>query len=296
MFDCLEFSPALRWTDVMSDVAFMAMDLHSHGLAPLAHRFVDACMARSGDYAGLPVLRYYMVHRALVRAKVAALRAGQGARKPEAAAMRPAQHYLEVALACSRPAPPVLMLTHGFSGSGKTALTQSLLELCGAVRVRADVERKRLFGVALLARNHPARQLYAPAATAATQARLREAAALALRGGFPVILDATFLDFEHRQQARALARSLSARFVIIDFVAGEATLRERVRQRARRADDASDADEAVLEAQLARAQPLRPGEREDVQLFDAEPDIVDAAMAERWRPLLRRLGRAPASA
>lgn len=297
MFDCLEFSPALRWTDVMSDVGFMAMDLHSHRLAPLAHHFVNACMEGGGDYAGLRVLRYYMVHRALVRAKVAALRAGQGATRPDAATLRSAQHYLEVALACSHAAPPLLMLTHGFSGSGKTVLTQSLLELCGAVRVRADVERKRLFGLDPLAGSEPSHklQMYGEQATAATQARLREAAAHALGGGFPVILDATFLDFEQREQARALARSLSARLVIIDFVASEATLRERVRQRVRRQDDASEADEAVLEMQLARAQPLRPEEREDVFTFDAEPALDDGGMAGRWAPLLRRLGMAPAA-
>lgn len=298
MFDCLEFSPALRWTDVMSDVAFMAMDLHRHGLAGLAHRFVNACIEQSGDYAGLRVLRYYMVHRALVRAKVAALRAGQGAGDAEAVALRSAQQYLEVALACSRAAPPVLMVTHGFSGSGKTALTQSLLEACGAVRIRADVERKRLFGLDPLARSDPAlrQRLYAEPATAATQARLRDAAVQALGGGFAVILDATFLSFEQRQQARALARSLSARFVMIDFVASQATLRERVQQRACRADDASEADLAVLESQLAHAQPLRSEERAEVYTFDAEAALDPPRMAARWAPLLRRLGLAPAHA
>ena len=87
------------------------------------------------------------------------------------------------------------MLTHGLSGSGKTLLTQGLLELIGAIRVRADVERKRLFGLDPLARSDAALKatLYSATATQVTQARLREMAALALPAGHSVILDATFL-------------------------------------------------------------------------------------------------------
>jgi aminoglycoside phosphotransferase family enzyme/predicted kinase len=296
LFDCLEFDAGLRWTDVMSDVAFMAMDLQSHGLAALSHRFVNAYVERSGDAAGLRVLRYYTVHRALVRAKVAALRAAQlgaGASPDErTAATQALHHYLQVALTHSERATPVLMLTHGCSGSGKTALTQSLLELCGAMRFRADVERKRLFGLDALARSELALKasLYSAAATEATQARLRELARLALGSGYSAILDATFLAYEPRQRARELAAALGVRFVIIDFQARTETLRARVRQRA---NDASEADLAVLEDQLAHAQAMRPQEQAEVFAFDAETPLDPARMAQRWAPLLQRLGRAP---
>ena len=167
-FDCLEFSAELRWTDVMSDVAFMAMDLAAHGLDTLSNRFVNAYVEHSGDADGLRVLRYYRVHRALVRAKVAALRAAQlGARAApaeHAAATQSRHRYLQVAMRSSRHAAPVLMLTHGLSGSGKTTLTQGLLELSGAIRFRADVERKRLFGLSALERSDAAlkAQMYSP--------------------------------------------------------------------------------------------------------------------------------------
>jgi hypothetical protein len=78
-FDCLEFSPALRWIDTLADAGFLTMDLHAHGRPDLAWRFLDAYLAASGDYAGLAVLRPYEVYRALVRALVARLRASQGA-------------------------------------------------------------------------------------------------------------------------------------------------------------------------------------------------------------------------
>ncbi len=302
LFDCLEFSPELRWTDVMSDVAFMAMDLHAHGLARLSHRFVNGCVERSGDPGGLRVLRYYTVHRALVRAKVAALRREQmGAQAPQAdrhAAAMAMRRYLDVALACARHAEPVLMITHGCSGSGKTALTQSLLERCGAIRIRADVQRKRMFGLPALAHSEPAQmeRIYSSEATAATHAQMRESAALALGSGYSVILDATFLADEPRQRARLLAKAFDVGFVIIDFQASPVTLRARVAQRRERDDDASEADLAVLEEQLASAQPLRAAERDEVFVFDAEPALAEADMAARWAPLLQRVCGAPPGA
>ncbi|HMO44728.1 MAG TPA: AAA family ATPase [Rubrivivax sp.] len=309
LFDCLEFSAELRCSDVFADLAFMAMDLQAHGLDGLAHRLVNAYVERSGDAGGLRVLRYYIVYRALVRAKVAALRSAQledvddaaGAAEERAAAARSRQTYLQAALRGSTPAVPVLLLTHGFSGSGKTALTQSLLELCGALRFRADVERKRLYGLDALAASDAALKprLYSREASRATQARLRELAALALRAGWPVILDATFLDFETRQQARELAARLGVRCRIIDFRASPATLRQRVAQRR---GDASEADLAVLEQQMAHASPLTADEEAQVVVFDAEA-ALDAAqmadragMAERWAPLLRWLQPSAAGA
>ena len=301
VFDCLEFNAELRWTDVMSDVGFMAMDLHGHGLPRLAHRFVNGTIERSGDLAGLRVLRYYMVYRALVRAKVSALRETQLAVAASAsvhhAAAQTCRRYLDVALACSRPAAPVLIITHGCSGSGKTLLTDSLLELIGAIRVRADVERKRLFGLPALARSDAALKprMYSKAASDATHTRLRHAAALALASGYNAILDATFLAYEQREAARTLARQLGVRWVIVDFQARAETLRRRVQQRAQRGDDASEAGLAVLEDQLAHAQPLRADESEHVLVFDAEPPFDEAGVAARWAPLLQRL-RGPAAA
>ena len=113
VFDGIEFNDDLRWIDVMNEVAFMAMDLHAHGLTALAHRFVNGYLEASGDYDGVSLLRYYMVYRALVRAKVALLRAaqcGQRARSGSPAPDEAAHHrdrrdgYLALALRLSRAA------------------------------------------------------------------------------------------------------------------------------------------------------------------------------------------------
>ena len=168
------------------------------------------------------------------------------------------------------------------------------MNLCYVADIRADVQRKRLFGLPALGHTdpHTRARVYSDEATEATHALLRELAALALGGGYNVILDATFLAHEQRQRARLLADGLGVRFVIIDFHASAATLRERVLQRTLRADDASEADLSVLEAQLANVEPLRPEEAATVFRFDAEPAIAEADMADRWAPLLQRLGLA----
>jgi aminoglycoside phosphotransferase family enzyme/predicted kinase len=298
LFDCLEFDAGLRWTDVMSDVAFLAMDLHHHGRPELAHRFVNAYLERSGDYDGARVLRYHLVYRALVRAKVAALRAAQtpapgGSTDGESGAAKlvgggasnEARRLLELALVFSRPKPAVLLVTHGFSGSGKTTGSARLLEVIGAIRVRSDVERKRLAGLPGRARSGSALQsgLYSSDRTRATQARLRDAAKCVLEGGFNVILDATFLQREQRDLARDLARRLDVRFVILDFQANEDKLRERVLARQRSGADASEADLAVLDDQLANDQPLAADEQAEEFHVIAQPapgvDAVDDAGA-----------------
>ncbi len=285
-FDCIEFDPALRWIDVVSEVAFMAMDLQAHALPALAHRFVNAYLERSGDYAGLCAWRWYFSYRALVRARVTALRV---AAAPGAASSPPVSRYLDLAAACAAPPRPALIVNHGFSGSGKTTATESLVETLGAVRVRADVERKRLAGLDPLARSRSplGGGLYTAAATAATYDRMMAAAAPVLEGGTPVVLDATFLERARRDQARQLARRLQVPFVILDFDLDRDGLRERVRARASRGGDASEADLAVLESQFERAQPLGDDERADTIA------CAGAAPADRWAGLARRIGADP---
>ena len=291
VFDCIEFNDDFRWIDVMSELAFMAMDLQCHGRADLAHRLVNGYLERSGDYAGARVLRYYVVYRALIRARVATLRASPAASAggPAAAAAQ-LRRYLDLALHCSRPAHPALMITHGFSGSGKTTLTQGLLESAGAIRIRADVERKRLFGLDATARSGSPLNtgLYTRDATAATYARLCDLAMPVLAGGYGVVLDATFLRRRQREQARRLATAQCVPFVILEFEADPQTLRERIAQRAARGGDASEADLQVLSNQVRTAEPLGADEQEIAFRCRPRP-VARGEIRTDWAPLLARL-------
>lgn len=276
-FDCIEFDASLRWIDAFNDIAFVVMDLQAHRRADLACRFLNAYLDETGDHAGLPTLRYALVYRALVRALVARLRgaAADGVSQPD---------YLAVAGQLSEPVGARLLITHGLSGSGKSHVTQGLLAHSQAIRLRSDVERKRLYGRELL--DHSAQRamdpLYGPEAAQRTYACLRDKAAIALAAGYPVIVDAACLRLAEREGFRALAASMGVPFTILHCQASEATLRERVGARTLRADDASDADLAVLAAQHAQVESLREHELPDTIVFDAAAPLMLADLAARW--------------
>ena len=265
IFDCLEFNEHLRWIDIMSEIAFLTMDLEDRGCLELARRCLNNYLERTGDYTGLQLLRFYQVYRALVRAKVASIRLDQGglASDQEQEIRRLYRSYADLAERYTKPRTTPLIITHGFSGSGKTTFTQLLLQAYGGVRIRSDIERKRLHGLDKAARSGSvlASGLYTQAATQNTYQRLQALAQSILRAGFPVIVDAAFLKRAQRDPFRALARQMQVPFIILSMKTSVATMQKRVQQRADRARDASEATVAVLQHQLAGYEPLDPTEQ-----------------------------------
>lgn len=294
IFDCIEFNDAMRWIDVMSEVAFTAMDLQERGHAGLAHRFLNAYLENTGDYAGLAVLRFYLVYRALVRAKVAQMRAAQlpPAEVP-ASLVQERDGYLQLAAIHARPPTAAIIVTHGVSGCGKTALSGMLLEQIGAIRIRTDVERKRRFG--LPSTHHAAsageNALYSVDANRQTYAEVRRLAAAVATAGFVAIVDGAFLQRWQRDLFRGLAAELGIPFVVLAFTASEAALRQRIVARNLQGTDASDADVAVLEQQLLAREPLDADEQPSVVTYDAEAPLEQAGTPQAWRAVLDRLAR-----
>ncbi|MDP1565097.1 MAG: AAA family ATPase, partial [Polaromonas sp.] len=244
-FDGIEFDPALRWIDILDDAAFVVMDLAAHHRQDLCFRFLNAWLDRTGDHTGLPALRFSVVYRALVRAQVGHMRSAGSAA---------ARRYLATALDWAQPGKARLSIMHGLPGSGKTHVSQHLLETDGAIRLRADVERKRLHGLGPLenSRDHGL-DLYNADANARTYGRLFGMARIALQSGYPVILDAAFLRRAERDQAQALARDLGVPYSIVHCEAPLSVLRQRLLTRR---DDASEADLAVLEHLRPKAEAL----------------------------------------
>ena len=291
-FDCIEFNERMRWIDVVSEIAFTVMDLQHRGRPDHAQRFLDAWLAHSGDYAGLGVLRYYLAYRAMVRAKVAGLRAAQAPPgTTRSAALGDCRAHVALARKEAAPGRPAVVITHGLSGSGKTTLSQALLERIGALRLRSDVERKRLQGLAPGARTGAGIDsgLYAPDATRATYDRLLSLARGIVDSGRIALVDAAFLSRWQRDAFRALADRLDLPFVIVDFVASEATLRRRIAARAAEGRDASEADVSVLAHQLRHREPLQGDELAFVVTWDAEQPPELAQAADAWRRVVQRL-------
>ena len=291
-FDAIEFNEAFRWVDVMSEVAFPAMDLAHHGREDLANRFVDAYLDATGDYAGLATLRFYLVYRAMVRAKVSCIRAHQegiSAADSERSAGAYRGH-LALAQRLSRRPPGVLVAMHGVSGSGKTTISGRLVEALGAVRLRSDVERKRLHGLEALARTGSAfgAGLYAPEADRITYGRLGTLADEVLRAGYPVVVDAAFLKRAWREMFREFARERGVPFVLVACAAPVEKLRERVVRREREGADPSEAGLAVLERQAEKLEPLLADELDTAVIVDAQD--AEEAMRAAATSVAARIG------
>ncbi len=296
IFDCIEFNDRLRWIDVMSEVAFAVMDMQDRNRADLAFRFLNRWLEITGDYEGLAVLRFYLVYRAMVRAKVARLRTAQLEEgKAKAALLAEYGGYVALARADAHPPRPAIVITHGLSGCGKTAASEALLERAPAIRVRTDVERKRLRGLAAESSSGSGIDsgLYAPQATEATYRRVLALARVIANAGAVAIVDGAFLKRWQRELFRGLAGELGIPFAILAFGASESTLRQRVTARTLAGTDASEADISVLENQLRTREPLAADELSLAVRYDAEQPREYADDARAWRPLLDRLGADP---
>ena len=270
-FDCLEFNADLRWIDTLSEIAFLVMDLQDRKQPVLAQRFLNSYLEYSGDYQGLRVFRFYLAYRALVRAKVVAIRAAQQglSEKEQQATEHEFCAYLALAGSYMQSKSPRLIITRGMSASGKSTLTQPLLELIGAIRIRSDIERKRMFGIDRDTDSSAGIEqgIYSADAGKKTYQRLALLAESVLAAGYDIIVDAAFLKFEQRRIFSRLADRLKIPFVIVEFSASADTLRQRIRDRQ---GDVSDADLSVLEHQLATVKPLHDDEINKLIKVDTE--------------------------
>ncbi|MDH4048216.1 MAG: AAA family ATPase [Gammaproteobacteria bacterium] len=289
-FDCIEFSSDLRNIDVACDIAFLVMDLESRGRDDLAAHFINRYLEKSNDYKGIQLFDLYFVYRCLVRAKVAAIRAGE--RDDDESGQRDladVRRYCEMAARQTSRPRPVLVLMHGLSGSGKTWISERLMAGLPAIRIRSDLQRKSLFGMHELEKSGSpvAQGIYAPEADVAVYRRMSELAETVLCSGHNVILDATYLHLADRENAIEIARASGVSAVIVQTRAPDDELRRRIASRARRGSDASEADLAVLEHQLQSLQPLTDEERRHSITLDTR----DAYAVERLSHSVRRLAQ-----
>jgi predicted kinase len=250
LFDAIEFSDEIATGDVLYDLAFLLMDFWERDLRQPANLLLNRYLwdSAAAHLSGLAALPTFLSLRAAIRAKVAASaipHLGAEQREPAAAGAR---RYFDFAESFLKPAPLALVAVGGLSGSGKSTLAAAMaphLERApGAVHLRSDIERKRLFGVGETERL-PA-EAYATSVTERIYRRLRRKAALAINAGQSVVVDALHARPEERDAIENLARRLQAPFVGLWLEAPHAVLIDRVRSRSA---DASDADAAIVALQ-----------------------------------------------
>lgn len=280
IIDCLEFDDRLRFGDAMLDIGFLVMDLDRLGAADLAVVVLKAYRDASGDAAPTTLVHHYMAYRALVRAKVTAIRAAQDAGGgPDA---RLALELADRAVDALLRGRVRLVLVGGVSGSGKSTLAWPVAQALGGVLLRSDVVRRELRAGGAAG----AADGYAAGAVEAVYAEMLDRAAGLLARGCSVVLDATWLDPRRRAEAETVATDASAELVEISCTAAHDELVRRITARAQDGSDPSEATVEVLDDQLAGLAPWPEAIEVDTTTIDArDPDAVGAWAARELGPL-----------
>jgi aminoglycoside phosphotransferase family enzyme/predicted kinase len=265
LFDCIEFNEPFRFVDVMYDVAFTVMDLEARHRQDLANVFLNTYVEQTGDWEGLELLPLYLSRQAYVRAKVTSFLLddpGVPTLAKEEAAKTAASYYKQ-AWDYTKPRQGQLLLMSGLSGAGKTTTARFLSRKLGAVHIRSDAVRKHLAGISLTERGGD--DLYLPAMTEKTYARLLDLGIKLARHGFSVVLDAKYDQVEFRKNAIEQANQYQIPLQFVYCTAPQEVLRERLLNRT---GDIADATADLLESQVQQAQPFTEQEKPFVTILD----------------------------
>ncbi|MEP4394317.1 AAA family ATPase, partial [Marinobacter sp.] len=219
VFDCIEFSEPFRWIDVINDLAFLLMDLESRREPELANLVLNTYLEYRGDFEALSLLPLYKAYRAMVRAKIALFTLGNPSLtdSEREGLMQRYRDYAQLAEDYSAIPNPYLLATTGLSASGKSCVSGSMAAELGLIRLRSDVERKRLFGLGPLdqSKSPTGEKLYTKEANQRTYERLAELAGALLTSGLPVIVDSACLKQSEREMMADVAESRGMPFALL---------------------------------------------------------------------------------
>jgi aminoglycoside phosphotransferase family enzyme/predicted kinase len=290
VFDCIEFSHALRCNDVAYEIAFLAMDLTSLDRPDLAERLVTAYVTAADDPDVRHLLRFYACELASVRGMVEGLKSREpevDATEREAAAARARRHFaLALRYAWAADGPAVIACS-GLSGTGKSTLATALAEATGFALLATDAIRKQRAGLALQVPAGAAygAGLYTEEARAATYAALVAEAEKALEAGRGVIVDATFIRRTDRDRLSRAARGQRRPCVFVVCRADAAVVHARLAAR-QEGHSVSDARWDTYLGQRERCDPFGATEPHLEIDTGGEPATARAAAVEalwRWR-------------
>lgn len=282
LFDGIEFNDRFRWIDTMSDLAFLLIDLDFRNRQRLGQQILQHYLQAGGDYPALVLLRFYQTYRALVRAKITGLRLNQLCEQdPDRPQIKKdIEHYISLAEHYAYPAKqsPTLYIMQGVSGSGKSYYAQQVHQQTGALIVSSDIERKRLFGIAPLHRvdEHQRHQLYSASMNQATYDCLYQCCQAALQAGLSIVADATFLKYQHRRRFIELAHSMNAKSLTLSIQPNVQVCSQGIKEREQAQDNPSDANIAVMQAQLNQFEAPESGEPHlSIQIRQAKIQLND---------------------
>lgn len=245
IFDCIEFNERFRLGDVAQDVAFLTMDIDFNGYPAHAENFVQSYIRYSGDTDMLALLNFYRCYYAYVRGKVTSFRLSQKeiSHHERLEIIKIAKRYFDLAYTyAARLDKPVLILTTGLMGSGKSYQAQALAERFGAALIRTDVLRKELFDIKPTERRYEkfGQGIYSEEVSRVIYRKAFDLAAQKLNQGKAVIIDGSFKKREDRQKAIEIAEKSGARFYILYCICPDEITQKRLEKRMRESENPSD--------------------------------------------------------
>jgi len=279
LYDCIEFNDRFRYGDTAADLAFLLMDLDFQGYPAFAKHLAERYAHTSGDAELLRLLGFYQSYRAFVRGKVLGFELDE----PEISdaerdkAVTTAKDYFRLSLSYLKPPPPAIIIMCGLMATGKSFIAAKLAKRLGVAVLRSDEIRKDLHGVERSQHRFDIYRegIYTANATERTYEALFNAAERSLAQGRSVILDASFMSYEHRHRAHELALGAKVRFRLIECTAPEEVVKERLKARLMQTDEPSDGRWEIFDSQKAAFQPIRSDEESYRRTWDStnDPDI-----------------------
>ncbi|MGD9817439.1 MAG: AAA family ATPase [Desulfomonilaceae bacterium] len=278
LVDCIEFNDRFRYSDTISDLAFLLMDVDYLGFPALSkelHRHYSEDSPDDDFTRGL--YNFYKSYRAFVRGKVNcfALNDPEISQSSKDGARQSAEDYFRLSewYIKNRPTPQLIIMC-GLMGSGKSYLAQKIGSRTGAIVLRSDVLRKEILGIDASEKHLDAygHGIYSQDMTGKTYSRLFERASDYLKNGTSVVLDASFSRFEYRDSARDIAIQTGADFLLLQVVASDEIIRERLLQRAKFSKDPSDGRWELFHEQKGRFDEIRPSEIASLEIYDSSQD------------------------
>jgi uncharacterized protein len=287
MVDRIEFDPALRRTDIAADLAFLTMDLEAHDQAWAARQLVSSYIQAGQDPGSETLRSFYAAHRALVRAKVALIAAGELHGDARARALAEGQRLWEFSQRlCWAARGPVAILVCGLAASGKSTLAGELSRRSGIPVLCTDVLRKAAAGLTPTERAQP--EHYSQQFTRATYERLGQEARRVLECQGGVIVDATCRSRADRRGLINLLRLPGTTLLVAHCDVPLEIALQRARRRLSDSGRVSDATPEIVAAQFCSFEALDElprGELIDVSTLQS----LNAQIAQLTGAVDRRL-------
>ncbi len=236
ILDGIEFNERFRYSDVASEIAFLAMELDAASRCDLSRTFVERYVAETGDEALLELLPFYACYRACVRGKVLSFQLDEpevSDSQREVARLQAASLFAQAASYALGPTRPALLLVGGLMGVGKSTLALALHHELGWALLSSDAVRKRLVHLDPAQPQADAfgQGVYNPAWTARTYNTLLLEASTALANGRSVLLDASFIRRTDRHAAARVAAAHGASVMFVECICPRESALERLAQR-----------------------------------------------------------------